>query len=76
MTPASSHTDAQDDGWIVWRGGECPVPGDTLVRIRLSTGLSTDAFSALTGGVAAGGYDWSAENGTPIIAYRIVEPGK
>lgn len=31
-----------DDGWIEWHGGECPVPADTVVRIRYRTGNESE----------------------------------
>ncbi|MFD1709718.1 hypothetical protein FVQ98_10500 [Ottowia sp. GY511] len=52
--------------WIKWHGGECPVPPDTLVEVRLRIGERGKP-------VAAGAYDWphSDEDGD-IVEYRIV----
>lgn len=45
--------------WVEWDGGECPVDGDTVVRIRTADGL--------IGRDVAGAFDWSA-----VVAYRVV----
>ena len=36
-------SDAAYGPWIIWNGGECPVPGHEIVNIRASTG---DEFTA------------------------------
>ena len=56
-----------DDGWIKWEGGECPVDGGVVVNIRMRDGE--------TG--SGDGPDWwwgRTGDGDPgeIIAYRIV----
>ena len=52
--------------WIKWHGGECPVPPDTLVEVKLRSG----AFAAKR----RAGSDWWHHNGgsADIIAYRTV----
>ena len=56
-----------DDGWITWGGGECPVPGDTLVEVRFGS-------NDIQGGVThARQYRWAHEQHMNIIAYRVVK---
>lgn len=58
------------DGWIEWKGGECPVDNDSLVDVKFPDGseyFNTDAY-----------WDWSSESDTPISHYRqskkVVKP--
>ena len=55
--------------WIEWNGGECPVPGDTLVDLKFA-----DKGSCAV--VSAGQFDWGHCDNPyfNIIAYRIVQP--
>ena len=52
--------------WIKWHGGECPVPPDTLVEVKLRSGALAAKRRA--------GSDWWHHNGgsADIIAYRTV----
>lgn len=55
-----------EDAWIVWNGGECPVPEKTLVECRLRNGD--------TGEDVAEVWDWSHGDYTyDIVAYRVVK---
>ena len=61
---------ADADGWIEWKGGECPVDNDSLVDVKFPDGseyFNTDAY-----------WDWSSESDTPISHYRqskkVVKP--
>lgn len=58
-----------DDGWIDWSGGECPVPRDTLVEVKFPDGITSyDAQPA-------GSYRWTLRNCvTDIAAYRLHQP--
>lgn len=62
-------TEAADDGWIAWGGGECPVDGEVAVEIKFRNGAA--------GGVTqqrAITYRWTDEGGDwDIIAYRVVK---
>lgn len=50
--------------WIEWEGGECPVPGDTLVEVRTRTGR--------VGRDAAKAFWWDHWDETSdIVAYRV-----
>lgn len=51
--------------WIEWHGGDCPVPGDTLVQYRLRGGMETVSAEELD-------WDWY-DDSVDIIAYRIVK---
>jgi len=60
---------ADDDGWIEWNGGECPVSGDDIVDVAYST-YGAKSFSA-----AANSLRWSKRGlGGDIIAYRLHKP--
>ena len=59
--------------WIGWKGGECPVPPDTMVEVRLRDGR--ELFPSL----ARGWYWVWTGGGDPydIVAYRVIsEPAK
>ena len=62
-----------DDGWIPWKGGECPVAHGTVVDVRYRDGWE--------GGGLASKWRWHHETrgnpileGGDIIAYRVVKP--
>lgn len=56
------------DGWIEWKGGECPVHPDTVVDIEFRDGDQ----AALA---RASWWDWPHEgNDSDITRYRIVRP--
>lgn len=54
-------------GWIEWGGGECPVPEDQRVCVKLRVGTQEK-------GHRAGVYRWTHE-GAPgdIVRYRLSE---
>lgn len=57
----------QTDGWIPWTGGECPVPGDTVVDVELRNG---ERFFDRESGY----WDWRhSDLALDIIAYRVVK---
>ena len=57
-----------ENGFTIWRGGKCPVSGDSLVEYRLRSGtVSTDQAKVL---------DWSYDEDSDkadIVAYKVVE---
>ena len=56
---------AADDGWIEWNGGECPVPGDTPLRLKRRDGGSGTGI--------AGAMHWAHMGvGSDSIAYRVI----
>jgi hypothetical protein len=60
------HTISSADDWIVWNGGECPVPG-YRVMIELRNGT-------VSSGLVANGFDWHHDDlPEDIIAYRVVK---
>lgn len=60
---------ADDDGWVEWNGGECPVSGDDIVDVAYST-YGAKLFSA-----AANSLRWNKRGlGGDIIAYRLHKP--
>lgn len=59
------------DGWIEWKGGECPVDDCEVVQYRMRDGQ--------TGKNSAGGLDWGFEVHTQsydIVAYRLAQTAK
>ena len=63
---AKPSTDA--DGWIEWKGGECPVSGNTIVQIKMRDGVKDRDL--------AKSYSWRNFGiDGDIIAYRIVREG-
>ena len=52
----------KDDGWIEWKGGKCPVPDETYVRVKGASGLSYKP-------APAGSLSWEY-----VKAYRVVKP--
>ena len=57
----------QDDGWIEWRGGECPVDPGAAVRVQFR-GPYFESWPA------AGFWRWRHDgNDCDIVAYRIIE---
>lgn len=57
---------SDDDGWVPWAGGECPVDDDVKVEVEYLSGINSSGFGD--------DYRWEhRENSYDIIAYRIVE---
>ena len=59
------------DGWIPWNGGRCPVPGDTLVEVKLREEVSEEWMKD-----RAICFEWRHEEGFPesdIVAYRVIK---
>lgn len=62
---------AENEGWIEWSGGECPVDGDAIVEVKYRwhnhRQYSNDR---------AGDFIWLHTGGDgDIIAYRLQQPG-
>ena len=56
------------DGWVEWAGGECPVPADTRVEIKIFGGAH----------LPAGCFDWGSGKAAgckegDIISFRVVQ---
>lgn len=63
VTPISDRlTPPEPNAWIEWNGGECPVPPETLIRIKMRV---TGEFPGAT---RAGRLDWRHAD---IIAYKV-----
>lgn len=56
----------QGDGWIKWRGGDCPVPSGVMVETKLRSGI-INQYPAVC-------FTWK-HGGTlsDIVAYRVAE---
>ena len=62
------------DGWIEWKGGECPVEKGTVVDVIWRNGTERAGVKALHIG-GAGHRFWVADGmATDIIAYRLHKP--
>lgn len=64
----------QSDEWIEWKGGSCPVPGDTLLDIKYRSGLIQKKIRARFIQLRDGrqSRSWSHNNvAGDIIAYRL-----
>lgn len=61
---------SEENEFIDWQGGECPVDPDTIVEVMLSNG-------SVVVNRRAGDWNWRTSNSNgDIIAYRVVEPPK
>lgn len=66
--PLYAEAKADDQGWIEWSGGDCPVAPDVIVDIKLRARRSPEA------GVQAGGCRWDNLNrSSDIVAYRVAD---
>lgn len=58
---------SEDDEWIEWNGGECPLPNGTVVNLKLRSGGVLNNQKCEEWGWGAGGcYDC-------LVAYKVVE---
>jgi len=62
---------ADGDGWIEWKGGECPIPRDAKVLIRWGSGH--EEKRPISAGSVFWEYGGKMESGC-IIAYRLAKP--
>lgn len=78
--PRGIHRTFDPEGWQDWHGGECPVPDETLVEIK----LRQPPFGRRTETAAAGNYkatdagesrDWWQHTGAwhDIVAWRLAK---
>jgi hypothetical protein len=62
--------DTRDDGWIEWKGGDCPVPKDATVQVEYR-GYSN---SSIQSNHSAGILEWNHLGiHDDIIKYRVVK---
>ncbi|MEN6403051.1 MAG: hypothetical protein ABFD94_13990, partial [Armatimonadia bacterium] len=64
--PEPTPPQPDDDGWIKWEGGSCPVPPDTLIDVRTRGTAGPYRFRAYQIGWRQTG------SRTDLVAYRIV----
>jgi hypothetical protein len=58
----------ENDGWIDWPGGDCPVDGTVTVQVQYR-------LNNFGGTGNAGGFRWNhSDTASDIIAYKIVKP--
>lgn len=59
-----------DDGWIEWKGGECPVARDVEVDVEFRNGVRRQG--------PAGGWFWNHDRAglLDIVRYRLSRPSK
>ena len=68
---ALAEPQADEDGWIPWSGGECPIPEGMAFDLRFRDGAKLIAASS---DWPTAEWDWSCESGPyDIVAYRIVK---
>ena len=67
---------AGDDGWIVWLGGDCPVPGKVEVEIRRRDLRTTKCLAGHFRWLWASKDQIFLDPLGDIVAYRIVEPSR
>lgn len=72
LSPPPAEPAQPDDGWIEWKGGECPVEPDAVVEVRMRDGR-TATFDDGTVDEFWWGNDGCSVD---IIAYRIVKPAE
>ena len=61
---------SEENDFIIWQGGPCPVDLETIVEVMLSNG-------SVVVNRRAGGFDWQRGNyGGDIVAYRVIEAQK
>ena len=57
------------DGWIEWKGGECPVEAESLIDVKFRVGATN------TTGKSASDFYWKRDGDcSDIIAYRLHKP--
>lgn len=60
------HPLVDEDGWIEWNGGECPVPADVLMEVKFKSGGSARTWDATM-------LRWAHTQGrSDIVAYRSI----
>ena len=68
---ALAEPQADEDGWIPWSGGECPIPEGMAFDLRFRDGAKLIAASSTW---SATDWGWSLDSRPyDIIAYRIVK---
>ncbi|MDF7631428.1 hypothetical protein PUG46_19435 [Erwiniaceae bacterium L1_55_4] len=66
--PPSTTPQIDNDGWVDWGGGECPVNVRTMVEVRWCDGSNNSNM--------AGCWRWRHDCAlSNIIAYRVIESG-
>lgn len=66
--PTEPAWDKAPDGWIEWKGGECPVHRKTCVQVKLFDGTKE------TGLAQTWSASWLGTVHNPIVAYRVLQP--
>lgn len=76
IPPSSDHRlfEADDNGWIPWHGGECPLPDGALTDVKHQDG---DVFLGSRARAMGSAHDWSHTHGDgSIVAYRPILDAK
>ena len=64
---------AERDPWVKWKGGEQPIPGNPVIRVRVRFRDGTLNSMPRSASI----YRWQHLGGADdIVAYRITEPPK
>lgn len=73
--PVSAENAQAGDGWIEWKGGDCPVDSEVNIEVRYSGACSYPHW--IPQGSKAKEFTWSHGWGlSDITAYRIVQEPK
>lgn len=63
-----NRVEAASEGWVEWKGGECPVPPETKVQIQFSDGDDDICVASRLW------WEWkSGGSAGDIVAYRVIE---
>ncbi|MFJ5159465.1 hypothetical protein ACIP6T_09830 [Pantoea sp. NPDC088449] len=71
-SPTDTYRQIENDGWIEWKGGQCPVKDGAIVDVRLRSGQAK-FFCASEALIWANGNYVRDEMDCDIIAYRVIE---
>lgn len=52
--------------WIKWDGGDCPVPGNTIVDVKFKSGYKFRGYRACS-------WKWPGSGSGQIVAYKVIE---
>ena len=70
--------DNNSNEWIEWKGGECPLPYGTMVRVRLRNGLQYEGAALISTGMHHGNwyvgfYNDPRPTRADIVAYQLMK---
>lgn len=69
---SDTYRQIENDGWVEWSGGECPVKDGAIVDVRLRSGQAK-FFCASEALIWTNGNSVRDEMDCDIIAYRVID---